>query len=239
MKSRGLQYGIVKTGAMTADISGIMKEGKNWRVPIDIEQRTCGCGQWQVYGKPCTHAIALFCHLKKFNIENFVDDYYSVERFKSAYQFIDTPLDDKTYWPKFDPGFKMIPPKLERPAGRPRKKRIKASGEAGKRGPYQCKRCFQFEHIEKGCTATQAELEQELPPPCPKKPKKQRKSESEGVEASVLDAESSQNVADPKQTSSPGVKTRSMSLSPTSPGPTTRRMASISPGGINRRLIIS
>jgi hypothetical protein len=29
------------------------------------------------------------------------------------------------------------------------------------------------------------------------------------------------------------------SLSPTSPGPTTRRMASISPGGINRRLIIS
>ena len=66
-----------------------------------------------------------------------------------------------------------------------------------------------------------------------------RKSESEGVEASVLDAESSQNVADPKQTSSPGVKTRSVSLSPTSPGPTTRRMASISPGGINRRLIIS
>ena len=63
-----------------------------------------------------------------------------------------------------------------------------------------------------------------------------RKSESEGVEASVIDAE---NVADPKLTSSTGVKTRSMSLSPTSPGPTTRRMASISPGGINRRLIIS
>ena len=62
-----------------------------------------------------------------------------------------------------------------------------------------------------------------------------RKSESEGVEASVIDAE---NVADPKLTSSTGVKTRSMSLSPTSPGPT-RRMASILPGGINRRLIIS
>ena len=144
MKSRRLQYGIVKTGAMTAEISGITKEGKNWRVPVDIEQRTCGCGQWQVSGKPCTHAIALFCHLKKFNIENFVDDYYSIERFKSAYQF----TDDKTYWPKFDHGFKMIPPKLERPAGRPRKKRIKASGEAGKRGQYQCKRCFQFGHIE-------------------------------------------------------------------------------------------
>jgi hypothetical protein len=27
------------------------------------------------------------------------------------------------------------------------------------------KRCFRFGHIEKGCNATQAELEQDLPPP--------------------------------------------------------------------------
>ncbi|PVH31700.1 hypothetical protein PAHAL_9G215900 [Panicum hallii] len=80
-------------------------------------------------------------------------------------------MGDKSHWPKFNPGFKMIPPKLEKPPGRPRKKRIKASGEAGKRGPYQCKRCFQFGHIEKGCNATQAELEQELPPPRPKNQK--------------------------------------------------------------------
>jgi len=159
---------------MSGEISGITKEGKNWRVVVDIQKRTCGCGQWQISRKPCTHAIALFGKDRQLNIENFVDDYYSVERFKAAYQFVITPMGDKTQWPNFDPGFKMIPPKLERPAGRPRKKRIKASGEAGKRGPYQCKRCFQFGHIEKSCTATQAELEQELPPPRPKKPKKQR-----------------------------------------------------------------
>ena len=174
MKSRGLHYEILRTSAMSAEISGITKEGKNWRVPVDIEKKTCGCGQWQISGKPCTHAIALFGKIRNINIENFIDDYYSVERFKTAYQFVVTPMGDKTDWPKFDPGFKMVPPKLERPAGRPRKKRIKASGEAGKRGPYQCKRCFQFGHIEKGCTATQAELEQELPPPRPKKSKGQR-----------------------------------------------------------------
>ena len=67
-----------------------------------------------------------------------------------------------------------------------------------------------------------------------------RKSKSEVVEVSTVDAEPSQTAADPKVISSPGVTTRSMSsLSPISPGPTTRRMASISPGGINRRLIIS
>ena len=101
-------------------------------------------------------------------------DYYSVERFKMAYQFHITPMNDKSEWPKVDPGFEMIPPPLQRAAGRLRKKRIEASGEPGKRRPYQCKRCFQFGHIEKSCTATQAELEQELPPPRPKKPKRQR-----------------------------------------------------------------
>ena len=82
-------------------------------------------------------------------------------------------MNDKSKWPKVDLGFEMIPPPLQRAAGRPRKQRIKASGEPGKRGPYQCKRCFQFGHIEKGCNATQAELEQELPPPRPKKGKSQ------------------------------------------------------------------
>jgi hypothetical protein len=58
----------------------------------------------------------------------------------------------------------MLPPKLERVAGTPRVKRIKARGEPGKRGPYQCKRCFQFGHIEKGCFEPPTELGAELPP---------------------------------------------------------------------------
>ena len=119
-------------------------------------------------GKPCTHTIFLFGKVRQLKVEDYVDDYYSVERFKVAYQFEITPMGDKSQWPKNDPGFEVVPPPLERPDGRPRKQRIKASGEPRKRGPYQCKRCFQFGHIEKGCYATQAELEQELPPPHPK-----------------------------------------------------------------------
>jgi hypothetical protein len=58
---------------------------------------------------------------------------------------------DKSQWRDNDPGFEMLPPKLERGAGRPKVKRIKSRAEPGKRGPYQCKRCFRFGHIEKGC----------------------------------------------------------------------------------------
>ncbi|CAM0875381.1 unnamed protein product [Alopecurus aequalis] len=249
MKSRGLHYDLTKSGVLSAEISGTTNEGKTWRYGVDLAKRECGCGQWDVSGKPCTHAIFLIGKVRQLKMEDFVDDYYSVQRFKLAYHFEVTPMGDKSQWPKIDPPFQVIPPQLERPAGRPRKQRIKASGEPGKRGPYQCKKCFQFGHIEKGCNATQAELEQELPPPRPKKPKKTKvlKTKTESVEPPTI-------VVDPKVMSSPGVTTRTMSslspaspgvttrrmasLSPASPGVTTRRMASISPGGINRRLII-
>ena len=36
---------------------------------------------------------------------------------------------DKSQWPIVDPGFQMLPPNLERTAGRPRVKRIKRKGE--------------------------------------------------------------------------------------------------------------
>ncbi|KAG2659387.1 hypothetical protein PVAP13_1KG353410 [Panicum virgatum] len=150
-------------------------------------------------------------------------------------------MNDKSEWLKVDLGFEMIPSPLQRAAGRPRKQRIKASGEPGKRGPCQCKRCFQFGHIEKSCNATQVELEQELPPPRPKKGKKPRKNESEAVETCTTKLETIKIVVEssPMPRSSPGVTTRRMSsLSPTSPGVTTRKMAAISPRGINHRLII-
>ena len=63
-------------------------------------------------------------------------DYYSLEHFKATYQFMVNLMVDKSQWPVVDPGFEMLPPKLERAAGRPRVKRIKARGEPGKWGLY-------------------------------------------------------------------------------------------------------
>ncbi|XP_047070954.1 uncharacterized protein LOC124679197 [Lolium rigidum] len=249
MKSRALHYDIQKSGPISAEISGTTKEGKTWRYAVDLEKRECGCGQWEVSGKPCPHALYLLGKVRLLKTEDFVHEYYSVERFKMAYQFDIAPMNGRSEWPNVDVGFEMIPPPLQRAAGRPRKQRIKANGEPGKRGPYQCKRCYQFGHIEKGCNATQAELEQELPPPRPKKGKKSRKTKSEdgdacttGVEPSLM-PHSSPSVTTRRSAAlsptSQGVTIgRMTSLSPTSPGVTTRSMAAISPGGINRRLII-
>ncbi|CAN6196957.1 unnamed protein product [Urochloa humidicola] len=170
---------------------------------------------------------------------------------------------DKSQWPVIDPGFEMLPPKLERAAGRPRVKRIKARGEPGKRGPYQCKKCFQFGHIEKGCYEPPTELGAKLPPsfaakskkrkgeagtskhPASKKPKKggaKKGGGKKGAEAS----RSTSLVPQP-----PGTATTSTSIvaeAPVSPRPTTRRMAAsistptnlpstpVSPGPTTRRM---
>ncbi|KAM0918362.1 hypothetical protein ACQ4PT_008923 [Festuca glaucescens] len=249
---------IIRTYAIKNEFQSKIEHSDSERYRERCADLECG---WRIYAKKLhgcnTFKVVNLSSLDMHTCSNgnkareatidFVDDYYSVQRFKLAYQFQVTPMGDKSQWPKNDPPFEVVPPPLERPAGRPRKQRIKASGEPGKRGPYQCKRCFQFGHIEKGCYATQAELEQELPPPRPKKQKQQRKAKAESLETSSF-------VVDPKVMSSPGVTTRRMaslspaspgvttrrmaSLSPASPGVTTRRMASISPGGINRRLII-
>jgi hypothetical protein len=77
-------------------------------------------------------------------LEDYVHEYYSLKHFKATYQFDVNLMVDKTQWHVVDPGFEMLPPTLERVAGRPRVKRIKSRGESGKRGPYQCKRCFRF-----------------------------------------------------------------------------------------------
>lgn len=157
-------YTITKSGYMKGEVSGASRDGVAWRYGVNLVTKACSCGQWDVTGKPCTHAIAFITSQRNLRIEDYVGECYSVQRFKDAYQFEVYPMGDRLQWPKLDPGFEMRPPKLEgRPAGRPRKKRIKSAGEPGKRGPYQCKRCFQYGHIEKGCKNPVVEPHEDLP----------------------------------------------------------------------------
>jgi len=140
-------------------------------VQVSSRDVISSCGQWQISGKPCTHAISFIGSLRRVKLEDYVHDYYSLERFKSTYQFVVNPMVDKSEWRVGNPGFEMLPPKIERSGGRPRVKRIKSRGEPGKRGSYQCKSCFQFGHIEKGCREPPTELGAELPPSLPAKSK--------------------------------------------------------------------
>ena len=60
-------------------------------------------------------------------------------RFKAAYKGVLMPIRDMSQWPKVNPRFHMIPPKLTRSAGRPRTRRIKNYTEGGTGGNINAK----------------------------------------------------------------------------------------------------
>lgn len=100
---------------------------------VKVVTRECTCLEWQHTGKPCPHALVVLTALPNVKLEDFLDDYYSVEKFRAAYQGEIEPLTDKSQWPKVDPGFVLHAPLPKRGAGRHRKLRIKGALEGGVR----------------------------------------------------------------------------------------------------------
>ena len=79
----------------------------------------------------------------KANIEDYVHNYYLVERFRAAYQGVIEPMTDIGQWPKIDPGFKLLPSIEKRSAGRLRKTRIRNCLEKNPAPKRQC-RCDRY-----------------------------------------------------------------------------------------------
>jgi hypothetical protein len=65
------------------------------------------------------------------NLEDYVHEYYSVERFQNAYKRLIEPLPDKSYWPEVDLPYVVAAPLVPRGVGRQRKLRIKSFLEGG------------------------------------------------------------------------------------------------------------
>jgi zinc finger SWIM domain-containing protein 3 len=58
----------------------------------------CSCLEWQHTGKPCHHALALLTTQQiDVNQEDYVHEYYFVERFHNAYKRMIEPLPDKSH----------------------------------------------------------------------------------------------------------------------------------------------
>ena len=108
---------------------------------------------WQVTGMPCTHALAFIARLSwHVKIDEFVDEYFSIARFRKAYAGSFNPMTSKDSWSRVDLGYKIKKPKLRRKSGRSRISRMKSYDEVGtskKRKP--CSECNELGHIAKRC----------------------------------------------------------------------------------------
>lgn len=64
-------------------------------------------------------------------MEDFVNEYYSMERFKNAYKRLIEPFPDKSQWPRIDLPSPLGAPLGKRSIGHQKKKRIKSAFEGG------------------------------------------------------------------------------------------------------------
>ncbi|KAL6661634.1 hypothetical protein ACP70R_001018 [Stipagrostis hirtigluma subsp. patula] len=173
-KTRGLGHMKVHKNKDSAEVFGFYHDMTPWGHVVDLASHTCTCGEWEMTGKPCPHALAVIPMFPEFDMATFVHEYYSIERFRIAYNGSIPLMTDKTQWPEVDMGFKLLPPPLKRSRGRQRKNRFKASHEPGARKQQRCHKCGEFGHRENGnCPLNDPQKRQKkaYPPRKPKKPK--------------------------------------------------------------------
>lgn len=115
---------------------------------VNLPERTCTCRAWQGSGIPCKHAIAYITSIPHARLEDYVDDYYSVSKFKAAYAGSIPCIPDKSMWPESKHGFFMHPPCLRPTAGGRHKNRMKGALEGGNsnRRRHECPICHQKGH---------------------------------------------------------------------------------------------
>jgi hypothetical protein len=118
-----------------------------FRFVVNLVDKTCSCRQWQVSGISCKHALAFITSLANEPIDKHVDLYYSIEKFRAAYNALIPALPDKNQWPKLEHGFFLHPPLLKVVAGRPKTERHKGTSDnKRKKGQHQCPICKEYGH---------------------------------------------------------------------------------------------
>ncbi|CAN1124827.1 hypothetical protein LINPERHAP2_LOCUS2569, partial [Linum perenne] len=148
---------------------------------VDLRQSHCTCGYWQLSGVPCVHAVAGLAFMR-YDITDYVDQWYSVATAKKAYAKGIPPLTGREDWREVE-GTQVLPPPYKVLPGRPKKNRRKEPGEIATRPSrtgvgtimrkqgvtMHCSRCGQPDHNIRGCNMTPEEAASlpQVPPPKP------------------------------------------------------------------------
>ncbi|XP_076951176.1 uncharacterized protein LOC143624383 [Bidens hawaiensis] len=149
---RARTYQVLK--ANDTEFEVISHEGTNI---VDLRNRRCLCRGWQLNGIPCAHAVAALLSLRQ-NVQRFTESCFTVANYRKAYSQTIHPVPDKTMWtdiPSQCDGIDIIinPPKLIRPPGRPRKRRVRSDDRGPVKRVVHCSRCNQSGHFRTTCSA--------------------------------------------------------------------------------------
>ncbi|KAF5202913.1 Mudr family transposase [Thalictrum thalictroides] len=125
---------------------------------VNIGTHSCSCRDWQLYGLPCSHAVAALLSCKK-DVYAFSERCLTASSYLESYSQVIHPIPDKSEWSKTNEGqddkdIKLVqPPKIRRPPGRPEKKRLCVEDLNREKHTVHCSRCNQTGHYKTTCKA--------------------------------------------------------------------------------------
>ncbi|XP_022748623.1 uncharacterized protein LOC111298164 [Durio zibethinus] len=127
---------------------------------LNIGKRSCSCRDWQLYGIPCSHAVAALMSCQK-DVYAFTEKCFTVAKYRETYSEEIHPIPRKIDWKKIgvapclmdEDAQVMRPPKFRRPPGRPEKKRLCVEDLNREKHTVHCSRCNQTGHYKTTCKA--------------------------------------------------------------------------------------
>ncbi|WVZ82562.1 hypothetical protein U9M48_029816, partial [Paspalum notatum var. saurae] len=159
-----------------------------WYTSINMSARA---REWQVTGKPCPHALAVITSARGHDMEQYVDNVYSVQKFRAAYAGLVPNITDRNQWPVVEKDFKLFPPHgKKRGLGRQRKNRIPSFLERSGKATRQvtCQGCGELGHRRRSwrcaLTGTKKRKRKSRAKPGRKKKAAEASTSSQAAEAS-------------------------------------------------------
>ncbi|XP_051120589.1 uncharacterized protein LOC127244200 [Andrographis paniculata] len=124
---------------------------------VDIRNRCCACRSWQIYGLPCSHAVAALLSCRQ-NVHRFAESCFTVASYRKTYSQTIHPIPDRTLWQETAGGHEneeeivVNPPKSLRPPAQARKRRTTHTGDRSQvKRVVHCSRCYQTGHFRTTC----------------------------------------------------------------------------------------
>ncbi|KAL3538751.1 hypothetical protein ACH5RR_002117 [Cinchona calisaya] len=123
---------------------------------VNIGTYSCSCRDWQLFGIPCSHAVAALTSCKK-DVYAFTDKYFTANSYRKTYSKEMLPIPGKIGWKRetdvpVDEDARLVrPPKFRRPPGRPEKKRMCIEDINREKHTVHCSRCNQTGHYKTTC----------------------------------------------------------------------------------------
>ncbi|KAL7259017.1 hypothetical protein ACSBR1_005010 [Camellia fascicularis] len=78
-----------------------IKDNEGVRHIVHVGRMSCSCREWEIFGIPCRHAMAIISH-SRMNMENFMHPYYLKKKYLTANGGIIHPISDHTMWTLID-----------------------------------------------------------------------------------------------------------------------------------------